>query len=108
MANKQDVGAAVGTILGVSKKDGLEALEAVIQAITEILVSGDEANIAGFAKFGTKNKAAGTATNLALLTQLKEQGVSAEDAKAQSKVATVAKTVPTFKALKGLKDAVNV
>lgn len=74
-----------------SKKDAEKALSAVIDALTDVMVSGDKVTIVGFGTFSTKHKEARMGRN----PQTKKE------------VPIEAKTVPVFKAGQTLKDAVN-
>lgn len=73
------------------KKDAENALSAVIDSITEVLVAGDKVTIAGFGTFKVKENPERMGRN----PQTHEPKLIA------------AKTVPVFKAGQALKDAVN-
>ena len=48
---------------GLTKKQAAEAVSAVIDAITEALVAGDDVKITGFGSFEVKERAARTGRN---------------------------------------------
>jgi len=77
--------------IGCSKKDGAEALDAILEAITNSLSSGDTVTITGFGTFSARKRAARAGVN----------------PKTGEKIQIPAMTVPKFKAGKGLKDAVK-
>lgn len=52
--NKQDFITKLAEKMDTTKKAANENLNAVIDTITEVLVSGDEIVFTGFGKFGTK------------------------------------------------------
>jgi DNA-binding protein HU-beta len=84
------VEAIVGRI-NCSKKDGGEALEAILETITKNLSKGEDITITGFGTFSAKKRAA-------------RQGVNP---KTGEKISIPAMTVAKFKAGKGLKEAVR-
>ena len=75
----------------LKKVDAEKALNAFVDAVTEGLVKGEKIALVGFGTFETKKRAARTGKN--------------PQTGAEIKIA--ASTVPSFKAGKGLKDAVN-
>ncbi|WP_286834046.1 HU family DNA-binding protein [Acinetobacter sp. UBA3132] len=75
---------------GLSKADAGKALDATIASVTEALKSGDTVTLVGFGTFGVKERAARTGRN-------PQTGATLE---------IKASKVPSFKAGKGLKDAV--
>jgi DNA-binding protein HU-beta len=77
--------------INCSKKDGAEALDAIIEAITKSLTKGEDVTITGFGTFSAKKRAA-------------RQGVNP---KTGEKLSIPAMTVAKFKAGKGLKEAVR-
>lgn len=74
-----------------NKKDAEKALNAVIDTITDVLVSGDKITLVGFGTFKTKENPERMGRN----PRTKEPKL------------IEAKTVPVFKAGQALKDAVN-
>ena len=70
-------------------------MEAFVSTLTAALVKGEEVSIAGIGKFGTKVQPG--RTGIIQLGDKKGETWTTED-----------RTVPTFKAAKALKDAVNV
>lgn len=74
-----------------SKKDAEKALNAVIGAITDVLVAGDKITLVGFGTFKTKVNPERMGRN----PRTKEEKL------------IPAKTVPVFKPGQALKDAVN-
>jgi DNA-binding protein HU-beta len=89
--NKTELAKVVTEKTGLAKKDVEASVNAVFEAITEALANDEEVNIAGFAKFGVKPTAARKGRN-------PQTGEEIE-------IAASKKT--TFKALKGLKDAIK-
>ncbi|MGE8522754.1 MAG: HU family DNA-binding protein, partial [Acinetobacter pseudolwoffii] len=75
---------------GLSKADAGKALDATIASVTEALKAGDTVTLVGFGTFGVKERAARTGRN-------PQTGATLE---------IKASKVPSFKAGKGLKDAV--
>ncbi len=73
-----------------SKKDAEKALKVVIDTVTESLKKGEKISLVGFGTFEVKDRAAKTAIN----------------PRTKETINVPAKKVPTFKAGKGLKDAV--
>lgn len=73
-----------------SKKDAEKALKVVIDTVTESLKNGEKISLVGFGTFEVKDRAAKTAIN----------------PRTKETINVPAKKVPTFKAGKGLKDAV--
>lgn len=93
---KNELVAAVAEKTGLTKKDSIAAVDAVIDAITEALVAGDKVALVGFGTFAVKERAARQGVNPAM----------AKDGKLE-KVTIPASKVPSFKAGKALKDAVK-
>lgn len=89
--NKTELIAAVAERADLSKKDAEAALNAFVEAVTEALQNGDKVQLVGFGSFEVKERAARTGRN----PHTKEQ------------IEIAAAKVPTFKAGKALKDAVN-
>jgi len=89
--NKNDLIDAVAERTSLAKSDAARAVEAVLAALTEALQKGDAVAISGFGTFVTKVRAARTGRN-------PRTGETLE---------IPASRVPTFKAGKGLKDAVK-
>ena len=93
---KNDLVAVVAEKTGLTKKDSAAAVEAVLDSITEALVSGDKVSLVGFGTFAVKERAERQGVNPAM----------AKDGKVE-KVIIPASKVPSFKAGKALKDAVK-
>jgi DNA-binding protein HU-beta len=89
--NKAELIDAVATATNLSKADAGRAVEAVFGSITSTLKQGDQVSLVGFGTFQVKHRAARSGRN------------PATGATIQIK----ATNVPSFKAGKGLKDAVN-
>lgn len=81
---------AVADKAGLSKKDSDKAVTAVIEAITEALVSGDKVSLVGFGTFEVKDRAARTGIN----------------PRTKEPMPIAASRLPAFKAGKALKEAV--
>ena len=89
--NKTELISAVAATAGVSKKDAAAVIDATLQCISEKMAEGDKIQLVGFGTFETRERAAREALN----------------PKTKEKVAVAACKVPSFKAGKALKDAVN-
>ena len=88
--NKTELIATVAEKAELSKKDSDKAVAAVFDAITESLKAGDKVALVGFGTFDVKDRPERTGKN----------------PRTGEPVAIAATRVPTFKAGKGLKDAV--
>ena len=88
--NKTELIATVAEKAELSKKDSETAVAAVFDAITESLKVGDKVALVGFGTFDVKDRPERTGKN----------------PRTGEPVAIAATRVPTFKAGKGLKDAV--
>lgn len=89
--NKSDLADAVGQSFGGNKSMGATALDAVLNAITDALASGDKVQITGFGTFEVRHREARMGRN----------------PRTGDPVQIKASNSPAFKAGKGLKDAVN-
>ena len=89
--NKSELASKVADSTGMSKDDAGGAVDAVFDAIQGALKSGDEVNVPGFGKFVVNERAARKGRNPAT-----GQEIDIAASKAAS-----------FKAAKGLKDALN-
>lgn len=89
--NKSQLIDAIAVNMGSSKAHAAAALEGVIGSITDALKHRQEVVLVGFGTFTVKERAARTGTN----------------PQTGKPVAIAAKTAPTFKPGKNLKDAVN-
>ncbi len=89
--NKTELTEAVASAADLSKASAGKAVDAVIEAITDTLKSGNQVSVTGFGTFLVRERGARTGRNprTGELMQIK------------------ASKVPSFKAGKGLKDAVN-
>ena len=88
--NKTELIATVAEKAELSKKDSEKAVAAVFDAITESLKAGDKVALVGFGTFDVKDRPERTGKN----------------PRTGEPVAIAATRVTTFKAGKGLKDAV--
>lgn len=89
--NKTELVAMVAEKASMSKKNAGVAVDATLNAITDAIAKGDKVQLVGFGTFETKHRAARTGKN-----------------PRTGEVLTIAATTaPSFKAGKGLKDAVN-
>lgn len=88
---KRDLQEVIANKVGLTKKQAGEALEVMLETITEALAKGDRVLLTGFGSFEVRNRAARTGIN----PQTKER------------IQLPATKVPAFKAGKGLKDAVK-
>ncbi|CUB02213.1 HU family DNA-binding protein [Marinomonas fungiae] len=89
--NKSELIDAIATSADLSKAAASNALDATLKAIEEALANGDQVTLVGFGTFSVKERAARTGRN----PQTGEE------------IQISAAKVPSFKAGKGLKDAVN-
>jgi len=89
--NKKDVIDAVASKTGLSKKDADNAINAVLDVVTETLQKRGVVAFTGFGTFSTSDRAARAGVNP--LTK--------------AKIQIAATTVPKFKAGKTLKEAVK-
>lgn len=89
--NKNELVEQIASSADISKATAATALAAVTDAITGALKAGGSVSLVGFGTFGVKERAARTGRN-------PQTGASIQIA---------AGRVPSFKAGKGLKDAVN-
>ncbi len=90
--SKGDLITAIANRAGLTKKAAADALEAFIATITGELVNGEQVTITGFGTFKVSHRAARTGVNPQNPSQ---------------KIQIKASKVPTFKAGKNLKEAVN-
>ena len=89
--NKNDLISSVADSSGLSKGDAVKAVEAVFDAISGALKSGDEVRLVGFGTFSVAKRKASTGRNPRTGEPMKIKESSQ----------------PKFKPGKGLKDAVN-
>ena len=88
---KKDLQEVVADKVGLTKKQAGEAIDAMLEAITEALAKGDSVLLTGFGRFEVRHRAARVGIN----PQTKE------------KIQLPATKVPAFKAGKSLKEAVS-
>ena len=89
--NKAELIAAAAEKAELSKKDTEAAVNAVVDVITAALKKGDKVQLVGFGSFETRKRAARVGRN----------------PKTKETIKIPASSVPTFKAVKALKDAVK-
>jgi len=89
--NKSDLIQAVVEKTGLTKKDSTNAVEAVLDVISESLVKGDKVQLVGFGTFEVRSRKAREGRNPATGETIKIE----------------ASKVPAFKAGKALKDKVK-
>jgi len=89
--NKEELLESMASKASITKKQAGEALDAVIDGITDALKKGKSVALTGFGTFQTSKRAAREGRNPATGAKLK----------------IPAMTVPKFKAGKGLKEAVR-
>ena len=89
---KADIVAAMADQAGITKKAAQDALEALLDTITAQLKKGESVTLTGFGTFKISARAARTGVNPQNPTQ---------------KINIPAMNLPSFKAGKGLKDAVR-
>ena len=88
---KADLISAIANDTGFSKKDSETALGSVLTSITASLQEGDDVRLVGFGTFKISDRAARTGRN----------------PRTGESIQIAASKVPTFKAGKELKEAVN-
>ena len=88
---KADLITAISTDTGLSKKDSETALGSVLSSITTSLQGGNDVRLVGFGTFKVSDRAARTGRN----------------PRTGESIQIAASKVPTFKAGKELKEAVN-
>ena len=89
--NKSELIDAIASGADVSKASAGRALDSAIGAITSALKSGDSVSLVGFGTFSVKHRAARAGRN----------------PQTGAEIQIAAANVPSFKAGKALKDAVN-
>ena len=89
--NKTELVSAIAESANLSKADATGALDGMVAAITEALKSGDQVTLIGFGSFSIKERAARTGRN----------------PRTGDPIEIKASKIPSFKAGKVLKDAVN-
>lgn len=89
--NKSELVNAVAENAGLSKSEAGKAVEACVDSITAALKKGDSVSLVGFGTFNVKRRDARTGRNPRTGEEIKIK----------------ASNVPSFKAGKALKDAVN-
>ena len=89
--NKSELIDAIADSSGLTKADSGRALDGLIDAVTNALKSGDGVSLIGFGTFSVKRRAA-------------RQGRNPQTGKT---ITIKAANVPSFKAGKALKEAVN-
>lgn len=88
--NKSELIDAIAQKGGLTKADAARALDAAVEAITDALKAGDSVTLVGFGSFSVKERAERIGRN----------------PKTKAQITIPACKVPSFKAGKGLKDAV--
>ena len=89
--NKSELIAKIAEKSGLNQKDAGKALDGLTQAVSDALANGENVTLVGFGTFSVKERAARTGCN----PQTGEE------------IQIAASKVPSFKAGKALKDAVN-
>lgn len=89
--SKGDLVAAMAENAGITKRAAGDALDAMLGAVTTALQSGGSVTLTGFGTFKVSDRAARTGVN----------------PQTGDKIQIPARKVPTFKAGKGLREAVN-
>lgn len=89
--NKTDLIAAIADTAGLSKADAERALEGLFKVVKTALKKGDTVSLVGFGTFAVRKRAARTGRN----------------PRSGETIKIKASKVPSFKAGKALKDALN-
>ncbi|MGD6876790.1 HU family DNA-binding protein [Bacillus infantis] len=93
--------------LETTGKEATETLSKVFSIVEEALVEFGEVPVGDLGKLTVAERAARKGVNPKLLKELKEQGVSDEDAKRQAEVDIQASRVPKYKPSKAIKTKLN-
>ena len=89
--NKNDLIASVASSAGLSKSDATRAIESFLDSITNALKRDEKVSIVGFGNFSVSHRKATTGRN----------------PRTGESIQIAASTVPSFKAGKAFKDALN-
>jgi len=89
--NKSDLIDAIADSADISKSSAARALDTVVGSVQNALANGDSVSLVGFGTFSVKHRAARTGRN----------------PQTGAEIQIAASNVPSFKAGKALKDAVN-
>lgn len=89
--NKSELIDVIAQSADLPKAQAGRVLDSVIDAITQTLIKGDQVTVAGFGTFSVRSRAARTGRN----------------PQTGAPISIKASKVPSFKAGKALKDAVN-
>jgi len=89
--NKSELIKHIATTAGLTQAQATAALQALETGVIDTLVNGGQVTLTGFGVFSVKDRAARTGRN----------------PKTGEEIQIAASKVPTFKAGKGLKEAVN-
>ncbi|MEC0232544.1 HU family DNA-binding protein [Paenibacillus alba] len=105
--NKQGLIDEMASKTKVPKKLITRLIDTALESIAEALQSGEKVQILNFGTFDTRIRSARNGINPTLLTQLIEQGIHSEDARAQASVAIAETRVLDFKAADKLKEVIR-
>jgi DNA-binding protein HU-beta len=94
---KPDLADLVQQHFEANRRQALDFVDIFFDTITNAVASGDKVSIAGFGIWEKKNRPARIALNPMKLKQLKDQGMSEENAKKGARVKVAAKTVAKFR-----------
>ncbi len=89
--NKSDLVRAIATQAGLTQTDATKALDGLVSTLTEALKEGKQVSLLGFGTFSIKERAARKGRN----------------PRTKESIDIKSSRIPTFKAGKALKDAVN-
>ena len=89
--NKQELTAQIMEKVKTNKATAERFINAFMEVVSDAIAKGDNVQLIGFGTFGSRERSARIARN----------------PKTGSTVTVAAKTVPTFKAGKALKEAIN-
>ena len=89
--NKSELIDAISNSADLSRSSAARALDAVIESVQVALANGDQVSLVGFGTFSVKHRAARSGRN----------------PQTGAEIQIKASNVPSFKAGKALKDAVN-
>ncbi|MGV6859459.1 MAG: HU family DNA-binding protein [bacterium] len=89
--NKSEFVEKVAEATGFTKADAAKAVDAVVESVTDALKEGESISLVGFGTFAVKRREARTGRN----------------PRTGEAIQIAASNIPSFKAGKSLKDAVN-
>lgn len=96
-----------GLGIEVTQDKAIEISDAIFQHVAELVAKGEEVPVGVLGKFTSSERAARKGVNPKLLKELKDQGVSEDEAKKLAEVDIAESIVPKFKPSKTFKELVK-